>query len=558
LFHLAFLLLATFHATVAHAAIPDVEFLFPSGGQQGTSVKVTASNKADSKITPWPAKVWIDCPGVEFTASDKPGIFNVTIAKDAPLGPHSLRIFNADGASPPRLFVVGRHPEIIEKEPNDDMKSAQVVKELPAVVNGALDKPGDVDFYALDVEAGKWLVAELRCRRLGSPCDPALRLVDDKGVVVAFNHDTFGLDPLVAYQATKGGRFYIQVVGFPFPPGSDIKFAGAKSIVYRLNVTTDAYARLTFPACVPRDRVSTVSVLGWNFCQGAPFCGESLMQADTTHLSREDQEIAFGKDVSDGVASLPLVNLAGARENEPNDTPDHAQTVEVPGAIDGRMDKPGDVDCFAFDAKAGKRYTLRLLANSLNSPVDPMLVLTDPSGSELIREVGAGQDIRLEWTAKTAGRHVIAVTDIKRGGGNEYVYHLEIDNGTPDFTARVDATAYRIQVGKTAKVVVTVTKLNAHAAPLKIEAGELPDGISVEAADVPAKGGAVTFVLSASAEAKPANQPIRIVVRGTEKDHSITRRANFESADALTLSTNTIWLTVTTGPALPEPKKKKK
>src|SRR5580700_8161719 len=103
------------------------------------------------------------------------------------------------------------------------------------------------------------------------------------------------------------------------------------------------------------------------------------------------------------------------------------------------MDKPGDVDCFAFEAKAKKRYTLTLLANSLNSPVDPMLVLTDPAGTELIREIGGGQDIRVEWTATTAGRHVVTVSDIKRAGGNEYVYHLEIDHGVPDYSAKLDA-----------------------------------------------------------------------------------------------------------------------
>ena len=43
------------------------------------------------------------------------------------------------------LIVVTEKPELSEKEPNDLLTQAQPVTGLPAVVNGRLDKAGDVD-----------------------------------------------------------------------------------------------------------------------------------------------------------------------------------------------------------------------------------------------------------------------------------------------------------------------------------------------------------------------------------------------------------------------------
>jgi hypothetical protein len=529
-------------------AAPEVEYLYPSGGQQGTTVTVTAGNKAGSKLTPWPVKTWTDLPGLEFKAAETNGKFNVTIPKDAPPGPHLVRLYNDDGASSPRMFVIGRHPEVLENEPNDDIHHAQSVKELPAIVNGALEKPGDVDFYAVDVEAGKWLVAELECRRLGSPCDPAMRLLDRDGIEVAFNHDTFGFDPLIAWRAPKAGRYTLQIVGFPYPPGSDIKFVGSKSIIYRLNLTTGPYARFSIPCCAARDRKSMVKLYGWNLgpADASPFNTPLEVEVDPSALPIGEDQMALAPAGMDNVFRLPIDAIAARAESEPNNTPERAQTLTPPAAVSGRIESAGGVHCFAFDAKKKEQFTLTVRANSLNSPVDPMLVIADSKGSEVGREVGAGQDIRLEWTAQTDGRHVVSISDFKRAGGKDYVYQLEIRRSVPDFTAKVDAPTYRLERGKTVKVQVTLAKLGAASKePLKIEIPNLPEGVTASVPEVPAKGGAVTVTLTATADAKAANQPFQVLVRSLGSGTPIVRVAPFEPAQNTPgLRTSALWLTV--------------
>src|SRR5260370_14440828 len=70
----------------ARAAAPVVDYLFPAGGQRGTSVQVTAGGKFES----WPVQGWVDSPGLHVSAAKESGVVTVQIDKDAPLGPHLL------------------------------------------------------------------------------------------------------------------------------------------------------------------------------------------------------------------------------------------------------------------------------------------------------------------------------------------------------------------------------------------------------------------------------------------------------------------------------------
>ena len=54
--------------------------------------------------------------------------FKVTIGADVPLGIHDVRLVNKWGVSNARAFVVGDLPEVLEKEPNNDVEQAQRIE----------------------------------------------------------------------------------------------------------------------------------------------------------------------------------------------------------------------------------------------------------------------------------------------------------------------------------------------------------------------------------------------------------------------------------------------
>jgi hypothetical protein len=546
------LLLAALVARPARAAAPAIEYLFPAGGQQGTTATVAVGGKPDAKdakIDPWPAKIWADSPGLEFTPAEGNGTFSVTIAKDCPPGPHLVRVYNDDGPSAPRVFVVGRHPEVPEQEPNDDARKAQVLERLPTVVNGQLDKSNDVDSYAIDVEAGRWIVAELLCRRINSPVDPAMHLLDPDGVEIAFNHDTFGLDPFIACRAARSGRYVLQVVGFAYPPGVDVRFAGGKGAVYRLSVTTGPYARYAMPLGVRRGEKTDLALFGWNLGSDG---GSVRLGYDGSALASRTDWIELNIPEIDNPLRLPVADLPQRVEEEPNDSADQAQHVEAPVAIGGRIGRPGDVDRFAFVAKKGEEFAFALTSSSLGFPLDAMLRVEDSTGKALARDddTNGAQDPKIGWTAPADGTYLVAVADQSHRGGDDYVYRLEIRRPASDYRATADAASVKLEPGKSAEVKVTVARQGGHAAPLAVVVTGLPDGVTASSPAVPAGGGAVTVTLAAASTVKPANVPMRVLVVSTDEDHPAARVATvaLPPADQLVAKIDSVWLTVVAAP----------
>lgn len=135
----------------APAAAPVLEHLFPAGSGPGSSGSITFSGKFD----PWPPRIWVEGTGVAFVTETNSGKARVDVSTNALPGPRWIRLFNDEGASEPRLFVVGSLAEIQETETNNAFTAAQSIPQVPATINGRLDKNGDVDSFAVAVRAGQ-------------------------------------------------------------------------------------------------------------------------------------------------------------------------------------------------------------------------------------------------------------------------------------------------------------------------------------------------------------------------------------------------------------------
>lgn len=531
----------------AQAAAPQIEYVYPAGGQRGTTVDITVGQgKGDTKVTPWPAKVWSDGAGLTFEADKTANRFRVKIADDCPVGPHLIRVHNADGSSVPKVFVVGRHAETVE--PEKASSEPRPVAKLPAVLNGQLAKSGEADTWAVEVEAGRWIVAELAAKRLGSPIDPFIQIVDPAGTVVALGNDDFGLDPVAVHRAEKSGRYLIHVAGFANPPGSEVRFAGSAATVYRMTVTTGPYARAAFPAVVGPGK-SRVRLLGWNLPrgdEGVPIDVDiENAGGSTTYLDRTD---------IDNAVRLLTSPHAGVLEIEPNDA--KPQAIELPARIDGRMQSPRDVDRYSITAKKGTKLTVAVRAAELDSPLDPVVTITDSAGKQLVREDDTGgvlRDPNAAWTVPADGDYTVAVSDLSRQGSPFHVYRLEIAPVAAGFTATADAEVVAVAPGKSGELKMKVAKQGDHAVAMKVEVEGLPKGVTVKSAEVPAKGGAVTVTLEADASAAGTSAAIRVWLT----DGKDRKPATFAlPAESMVPSTPWLWLTVGGSAERPAPKKR--
>jgi hypothetical protein len=144
--------------------LPFVTSIFPLGGPAGvaTAVEFTGWNLAPEQRT----------QTVRFAAA----------------GRQSLAVTNHGHRSNRVPFAVDDWPDCRELEPNDLSRAAQTVA-LPVIINGRIQAADDVDVFRFAGRAGQEIVAEVMARRLNSPLDSGLQLLDAQGRQIAFNDD---------------------------------------------------------------------------------------------------------------------------------------------------------------------------------------------------------------------------------------------------------------------------------------------------------------------------------------------------------------------------------
>jgi hypothetical protein len=183
---------------------PHVERAFPLGGRRGTTTRFTLTGQG------LPA-----------------GPVEVLLPVDAPRDFHHRLAVRGKLTNPFRLDL-DDVPEVVESEPNDDPAHARTVA-LPAVANGQVGCPGDVDFWAVSLHKGEACAFELRAARLGSPLQGVLAVCDAAGKELARAEGDGAADPRLAFTAPADGTYLLRV-------SDHFASRGRPDFAYRLRV----------------------------------------------------------------------------------------------------------------------------------------------------------------------------------------------------------------------------------------------------------------------------------------------------------------------------------
>jgi hypothetical protein len=458
----------------AAADAPSVSSFFPAGATRGGTVSV----KAEGSFKPWPVNVSVDRPGIEFKPGEEAGTFEVSVSEDTPPGPCWVRISNNEGAAPLRPFLIGLLPEVAEVEPNDANDKAQQIEPSPVIVNGRLEKSGDVDAFSVPLESGQTLVAALDAnQRLGSPMDGVLQVVSPEGFVLDHADDSPGFDPALSFTAPTSGNYLIRVFAFPATPDSSIRFAGGNDYVYRLTLTTGGILQFAHPSAICSDEDRPLSPVGWNIPEG----DDPLRIAP----GPGDQAITWRDDLP-GVAEVDRVRFPVATEPEAGTEP-----IALPALICGRIGSTGEADAIPVQAPEGRPFRIRALARSLGSPLDPVLKVLDSSGEELAESDDANRrDRDAEVTVKAPADGILnlQIRDLHGQGGDRYIYRIEAAEVAPDVSLSLESDHVELQPGKPLEVTVTIDRRDGFDRPITFEVEGLPEGISLQPAVSEPKG----------------------------------------------------------------------
>lgn len=86
------------------------------------------------------------------------------------------------------LFVTNPARSADEQEPNGGFRQPQALA-VPTTVRGKIDNAEDVDVFAISLQSGQTVVAEVAAARPGSALDSLLTLYDARGNVLVMNDD---------------------------------------------------------------------------------------------------------------------------------------------------------------------------------------------------------------------------------------------------------------------------------------------------------------------------------------------------------------------------------
>jgi hypothetical protein len=158
-------------------------------------------------------------------------------------------------------------------------------------------------------------------------------------------------------------------------------------------------------------------------------------------------------------------DLPTTRETGNNKTPQTAQEVALPVAIDGACEAES-FDYFRFHATAGQRVSVEVVARRLGSLLDPVIRLLDASGRELAYsddEDATGADSRFSYRFTADGDYLLELRDIRYAGNAFYRYRLRLG----DFPLATAAFPPVVQRGTTGRVTVVGTAV-AGLEPIKV------------------------------------------------------------------------------------------
>jgi hypothetical protein len=469
---------------------------------------------------------------------------SVTIAADAMPGKRELRLRTEQGLTNPRIFCVGQLAEITEPSrrslavaesqarggrgrknqqsarpdpgtsPTTTAPEQETEIAVPTIINGQI-LPGDVDRYRFQARKGQQLVVDVRARRLIpylSDAVPgwfqaAVALSDADGHEIAYEDD-FHLhpDPVLHCEIPADGQYVIEI--------RDALYRGREDFVYRIAIGELPFITSIFPLGGPSGTATAIELCGWNL--------------PTRTLSQMFPEPGvYSVSVLDGNLGSNRVPFAAdtlpeCLETEPNHESKTAGRMTIPVTVNGRIDRPGDVDVFCFECRAGDQVVAEVNARRLGSPLDSAIKLTTAAGVQLAfnddyedRASGLAThhaDSRLSVRIPDDGWYLLHLGDAQQMGGVDYGYRLRVDRQQPDFELRVVPSSINARAGSTVPITVHALRTDGFSGEITLGLKDPPPGYTLSGGRLPAGQDVIRLTLTVPEESP--GEPQTLVLEG--------------------------------------------
>jgi hypothetical protein len=464
-------------------------YVYPAGGKAGTTVDVVLGGynwtpdmdfvvfdpRVKLAVTGPLSPIIIPPPPYWFGAKGRlanlplPKEFpaKITIPADAKPGPLYWQAANASNATLPIAFYVGEEDEVVEE---DVRKSPQLLRKLPATVNGRLLKNEEIDRYRFTAAQDGPITLDLMVRRLGTKFLGMMQVHDKEGRLVADIHGAHGDDPVVTIPGKAGAEYTVSI--------HDVDFAGDRSFAYRLSIAHAPRVLTALPAAGKRGETRDVEFQGIGIATGGDKF-ESVTRKitfpkdGTSFEHRLDTKWGKAAPVTLLVSEHPQILRAASptKASEP---------LTLPASITGILDQPDVEHVYSCQWKKGEVWSLTLSARRIGSPLDVSLAILGPKDKEVARseDLPGTTDAGLEYMVPADGTYQVVVSDTSgRGGSRLASYHLEIRPATPDFELRLTTPRVLVPIGGKFDLPVKAIRRGGFKGAIALKLTGLPAGV---------------------------------------------------------------------------------
>ena len=516
----------------AAEAAPRLDWVFPAGGKRGSTFRAKVAGGSMSGLTGLVSAT----PGVSAkilseNSSSSQREVEITVAPDAALGRHEIRVYDETGASNPKFFWVGQFREMSEEEPNNERREAQKI-EMPVTINGKISRGSDIDSFTFQAKKGQTVAIEFHSLRLlgnlnNSWLKGYARVEDKKGRILAENDGYYNWDPYIEFPVPEDGEYTVSY--------RDIQYRGNERGVYRLTIGVRPHIWSAFP--FGGQRGTTVSVrlrganLGTNTRRDVQIPADALEDPRVRRRRNSSfPELTPQRFKVDGIFTNYQRFVASRRPNfleqEPNDDVQSANRVKLPVEVYGILEKPGDVDSYIFAAKKGQRLEMEILSRRAEKPTDSVIVLLKADGSKIAENDDAlGRDSRLTRTIDADGDYIIQVRDIDERGGPAFVYRLSLAPPRPDFGLVATQDKPTVKPGGSVTLNLDITRANGFDGPITVKAVGLPPGLTAAALVIPKGQNKATLTLNCAPGTPHQAIVLRLVAEATIAGQTERREA---------------------------------
>jgi len=423
---------AELHPTGNRTTPPTLNSIAPQGIARGTTAEMTVEglNLARTSAIYFSelgvtgrilrVKELPDLPDVRLGSNGTPSTVDVgplpprnqvtvevQVAPDAEIGPVSFRLLTPLGTSPEGRFLIEPYyGEAPDREPNDTPDQAFETL-LPAILTGAISRPGDVDYYKIQAQAGQEISFYNGAMLIGSSLQPVVAILDaDLNVAAEFGLHGGVEQTMFAHRFAKAGSYYIRV--------ADYLQSGRAGNTYRLIAGEFPLALGAYPLGLRKNVAGEVTPRGYHLPARLKVDGKPSGDSEDELVARPERSFS---PVRLALGSEPEIVSQGGR-------------ITPPVTVNGRIAAPSAENRYRFRARKSEHLILEVNAQRLGSSLDSYLEVLDAQGNPIERSVvrpvwetaitlrdhdSVGRGIRLAaWDSLHAGDYVMIGGEIAR------------------------------------------------------------------------------------------------------------------------------------------------